>query len=275
MKRKIYKKQSILLLLISSILILSAVFTMYVHGQSANVNVSERDKKELGFVTEILGPARSIELHQEYAAEILKNTINTIIRIIFSIAGIAIVIMLTIHGTRLIYAHLGGRVGDIQDGKERIKNIAMGAVILLMSYLILNFVNPQLLNPSLLSLSGFVNPALDDQFLSSVYAENCSYENGVVSVSVGGTFREANGTEQNFADWKSKKVVVFFKDTNGELQPKIIDGVTDGKFNAEIQGIQTDTKVVVAPLVTIDNKEYVGRYLVCGGSKSIINRFFT
>ena len=81
----------------------------------------------------------------------IKTVLRYIMTILFSLVGIAAVVMLVVHGTGLIYAQMSGNVSKTLDVKGKLKDLAMGVVLLLMSYLILNFVNPRLLSPELLA----------------------------------------------------------------------------------------------------------------------------
>ena len=75
-------------------------------------------------------------------------------------AGTIAVIMLAVRGTSMVYGKLSGNVGQVINARTSLGGVIIAIVLLLLSYLILQFINPKLLNSEL--LSGFeistVNP---------------------------------------------------------------------------------------------------------------------
>ena len=76
----------------------------------------------------------------------LPNVINRILKILFTLTGIALVVSITIQGTLLIYDQFTGNVGKLVERKKHITSILIGMAVLMFSWLILNTVNPNLLN---------------------------------------------------------------------------------------------------------------------------------
>ncbi len=132
-----YKKKKIILLLICSIFFI-LLFPLCVSAEKA-----------VGFATNIFSLS-SLSLDPTENIGQIRTVLSLVMRLLFSIVGIALVVMLAIYGTQLIYAQLVGKVSDIVVKKGKLFDIFFGVALLLLSYLLLNFVNPNLLNPKLL-----------------------------------------------------------------------------------------------------------------------------
>lgn len=110
------------------------------------IKIKEIEKKsEAKFITNIFGK-KTFNIKEVN----FSNILNRLFRVIFAIVGTILVISLAIEGTRLIYAQLHGHVDKIAKGKTKFSNVIFGLIILLLSWVILNTVNPQLLQPKLL-----------------------------------------------------------------------------------------------------------------------------
>src|SRR3989344_707793 len=70
--------------------------------------------------------------------------IGGVYKFLVGIAALAAVFMIMIAGYRWLFA--GGNSGAIDDAKKRIKGAVAGLVIALLSYTILNLINPELVN---------------------------------------------------------------------------------------------------------------------------------
>ena len=118
-------------------------------GVSFSIQVKNPD---LALATDILGENPGIKLGSiGDSGTQIKTIFNYIITILFSLSGIAAVVMLVVQGTKLIYGQMVGSVAKKIEVMNKLRDLAIGLVLLLMSYLILKFINPDLLNPKLLS----------------------------------------------------------------------------------------------------------------------------
>ena len=79
----------------------------------------------------------------------VQEIFGRIFSVIFTLAGILMVLMLAWQGTRMIYSEFQGNVSVFADAKKRIIDIAFGSAVLLLSWVILSFVDPNLLRPRL------------------------------------------------------------------------------------------------------------------------------
>ena len=79
----------------------------------------------------------------------VQGIFGRIFSVIFTVAGIIMVVMLAVHGTRMIYSEFNGNVPVFSDAKKQVVDIAKGAAILMLSWVILSFVDPNLLRPRL------------------------------------------------------------------------------------------------------------------------------
>ena len=86
---------------------------------------------------------------REAVSRTVQGIFGRIFSVIFTVAGIIMVLMLAVHGTRMIYSEFNGNVSVFSDAKKQVIDIAKGAAILMLSWVILSFVDPNLLRPRL------------------------------------------------------------------------------------------------------------------------------
>ena len=87
--------------------------------------------------------------NQGAVSGLIQKFFKRFLSIIFTVSGILMVIMLAVHGTQMIYAEFTGNVPGFSDAKKRVKAAAIGTIILLLSWIILDFIDPSLLRPKL------------------------------------------------------------------------------------------------------------------------------
>lgn len=90
---------------------------------------------------------RASSTDREAINETVQDIFTRFFQIIFTLSGILMVVLLAVHGTKMIYAEFGGNVAGFFDAKKRVKSAAIGTAILLLSWVILNFIAPSLLRP--------------------------------------------------------------------------------------------------------------------------------
>ena len=73
--------------------------------------------------------------------------LSNLFSIIFAISGTLMVLLIAIHGMKMIYAELSGNIPGLVDARKHLTDIALGTVILLLSWVVLNFIDPDLLHP--------------------------------------------------------------------------------------------------------------------------------
>ena len=73
----------------------------------------------------------------------IESYINTLIKILIGLMSVLAVIMIVVGGIQYMVSSSGG---EKQGGKDRITNALMGLVLALSAYLILNTINPHLVN---------------------------------------------------------------------------------------------------------------------------------
>ena len=78
-----------------------------------------------------------------------RDSFSLIFRLILSFVGVTAVVLFVIHGTHLIYAQLSGKVAAALNQRSRLISVFIGITLLLTSYLILEFVSSQLVDPAL------------------------------------------------------------------------------------------------------------------------------
>lgn len=85
----------------------------------------------------------------------VNNVVNAVLSITIGLVGILLVILIAVLGVQIIYNEVLLRQGNVSgaaDARKKIVDLLIGVVILLTSYLILDFVGPSLLKPDALSL---------------------------------------------------------------------------------------------------------------------------
>ena len=122
---------------------------------SLNPAVGKLEKGEpltLHLYSEIFGKEKQLVAStsdRESVSRMIQGIFGRLFAIIFTLSGILMVVLLAVHGTRMIYAEFGGNVAVFSDAKSRVKGAAFGTAILLLSWVILNFIDPSLLRPKL------------------------------------------------------------------------------------------------------------------------------
>ena len=155
MKTKIYNN-----------LIFSLLFVCSICGLFGGVGVSAQASEETSPTTQSIRRGNPPVLHlyssiwgedtikttgtnQEAVSGLIRSFFTRFLSIIFTISGILMVIMLAVHGTQMIYAEFTGNVPGFSNAKNRVKAAAIGTIILLLSWIILDFIDPDLLRPKL------------------------------------------------------------------------------------------------------------------------------
>ena len=119
----------------------------------ASKSIKKGDPAILHLYSDIWGEGaqtiKATDTNQKEVSGLIRKFFNRFLRIIFTVSGILMVIMLAVHGTRMIYAEFTGNVPGFADAKSRVKAAAIGTIILLLSWIILDFIDPSLLRPRL------------------------------------------------------------------------------------------------------------------------------
>ena len=111
-----------------------------------------KDPLTLHLYSSIFGEQKEIKTStsdRESVSRMIQGIFGRFFSIIFALSGILMVVLLAAQGTRMIYAEFGGNVAVFSDAKNKVKAVAIGTGILLLSWVILNFVAPSLLRPRL------------------------------------------------------------------------------------------------------------------------------
>ncbi len=105
----------------------------------------------LNLYSSIWGAERinTTDANQEAVSGLIQKFFTRFFRVIFTVSGILMVVMLAVHGTQMIYAEFTGNVSGFSDAKKRVVAAAIGTIILLLSWIILDFIDPSLLRPQL------------------------------------------------------------------------------------------------------------------------------
>ncbi len=118
----------------------------------AQQSIAGKEPLRLHLYSSIFGAGKEIKASnndRESVSRTIQGIFGRFFSIIFTLSGILMVILLAVHGTRMIYAEFGGNVAVFSDAKGRVKSAAIGTAILLLSWVILNFIAPSLLRPRL------------------------------------------------------------------------------------------------------------------------------
>ena len=117
----------------------------FADGES-NILITAPPAKKFYFSTDIFD-MKSVDLEGE-GGEFLSSpagVLGSFFSILFSVAGVLMVVLLAVYGTQMIYSQVSGNVNNFMSAKKRVVDIALGSCLLLFSWIILNFVNPDIL----------------------------------------------------------------------------------------------------------------------------------
>ena len=115
-------------------------------------NIEKGEPLKLHLYSSIFGKEKEIKTSSSDRGAVnrkIQEIFGRFFSIIFTLSGILMVVLLAVHGTRMIYSEFGGNVAAFTDAKGRVKSVAIGTAILLLSWVILNFIAPSLLKPRL------------------------------------------------------------------------------------------------------------------------------
>lgn len=130
---------------------------MFVKSVSAQTRADiKKDTTVIPITTQIVIPGSKVESAVTGAVvgrvRDLADYLNTVYNWLISIVGIVAAVMLMIGGFQ--YLTSGGEAGRVKQAKERIGNALIGLVLAFSSYLLLNTINPQLVNLKVPELAG-------------------------------------------------------------------------------------------------------------------------
>ena len=122
-----------------------------VRRDSATESIRKGDPATLHLYSSIFGikTIKTTNTNQKEVSGLIQTIFTRFFSVIFTISGILMVVMLAVHGTQMIYAEFTGNVPGFSDAKKRVKAAAIGTIILLLSWIILDFIDPDLLRPKL------------------------------------------------------------------------------------------------------------------------------
>ena len=118
----------------------------------AQQDITKGEPLTLHLYSTIFGVGKEVKSSgndRDAVSRTIQGIFGRFFSIIFTLSGILMVVLLAIHGTRMIYAEFGGNVAVFSDARGRVKEAAIGTAILLLSWVILNFIAPSLLQPRL------------------------------------------------------------------------------------------------------------------------------
>lgn len=130
---------------------------MFVKGVSAATRADvKKDATVIPITTQIVIPGSKVENVVTGAVvgrvRDLADYLNLVYNWLISIVGIIAAVMMMIGGFQ--YLTSGGEAGRVKQAKERIGNALIGLVLAFSSYLLLNTINPELVNLKVPELAG-------------------------------------------------------------------------------------------------------------------------
>lgn len=171
MKTKICSKLITLFLFACSLF--AVFFPPHILAQDKQDIPSNEDVYELRLYSEILG-TDSIKTdssavgNDRAVGATIQRIVNRFFVVVFTISATVMVVLLAFHGTQMIYAQLNGSVSGYVDAKKRVKDIAIGSALLLVSWVFLNFIGGDLLRPKLFrTVTGLKYLGTSDDFLTT------------------------------------------------------------------------------------------------------------
>ncbi|MCY4577109.1 MAG: pilin [Candidatus Kaiserbacteria bacterium] len=154
MKTRIYNNLLFSLLFVCSFcgLFGAELFAQQPPTTTATSNVERGEPTTLHLYSTIFGEEKKIKASssdREAVNRTIQRFFGRFFSIIFTVSGMLMVMLLAVHGTKMVYAEFGGNVSAFGDAKSKVKAAAIGTGILLLSWVILNFIDPALLRPKL------------------------------------------------------------------------------------------------------------------------------
>ena len=119
---------------------------------AAHTLVSQGDTKTVHFYSNIFNEGKlelsdSEEGHSQ-VGETIQNIFKGLFQLLFAISGTAMVLFIAVHGVYLIYSkNVIGDYVKYGHSMSKLRGAAIGSALLLLSWVILHFVSPSLLNP--------------------------------------------------------------------------------------------------------------------------------
>ncbi len=148
--------KSILLLIFSLLWVFSysILETQVNNEQDAEQKIYDNDFKILKLSTPLSFQEQKpqqikIPIDREERAELLVIFIRWVFRLLFSIAGIIAVLGLVIGGFKITLSSAQGQVSGLSEAKKYFTNSLIGLALLFSSYIVLNTINPKLLDFSI------------------------------------------------------------------------------------------------------------------------------
>ena len=133
----------------------------------------------------------------------IESYINTLIKILIGLMSVLAVIMIVVGGIQYMVSSSGG---EKQGGKDRITNALMGLVLALSAYLILNTINPHLVNLHV----GVPNASLTENFDSTVSGQDGLGVGATALVGVGNKVKNPTTGDEIIASQASGLADVLY-----------------------------------------------------------------
>ena len=138
MNTKIYNKLILLFLSVCSFLLIFNFSAVWADSS----DLLGANSTTLNLYSDIFGEKKTISIDANdpgAVGEDVRGILSNLFSIIFTISGTLMVLLIAIHGMKMIYAELSGNIPGLMDAKERLKDIAIGTAILLLSWVVFKF----------------------------------------------------------------------------------------------------------------------------------------
>lgn len=229
----------------------------------AQHDITGKGPLTLHLYSTIFGAGREIKASsndRESVSRNIQGVFGRFFSIIFTLSGILMVILLAVHGTRMIYAEFGGNVAVFSDAKGRVKSAAIGTAILLLSWVILNFIAPSLLQPRLFrTITGLQEIGQG----SELYTNNITIPGADEKESKNITFKDGNLTievcpkiDDNLKDQIDLiKGALQHGTSSDQLQKSYQVLYTTAENRSTVQRYDSDSTTPIKTFDIVSNKE--------------------
>ncbi len=168
----------------------------------------------------------------------LGNYLNIIIKLFFGICGVLAVVMITMGGVQYMTSEL---VSSKEAGRESITHAVIGLLLALAAYLILNTINPDLLNACLNNMddvkTSINEPAevLNVGFGATVGGKTVSIKNGTAAPCAGGlvTIPSGMGSGQICKDLLDRLLILKSKNSTWKITSIFPQSISNSSCHKE------------------------------------------
>ena len=214
--------------------------------------IKDDDVRELHLYSEIVGggviPFDSGASGDSAVGEQIRKIVRHLFSIIFTVSATLMVVLLAIHGTKMIWSQAHGSVSGYIDAMKKLRDVVIGALLLLLSWVFLNFIGGGLLQPEFFrTITNLRNLGVGDDVVTRdvVVPDNAvnfkeDSDTGNVMLAISKCpimedkfekqveeIQKSLGGEKDFVFIK-RYYLILYSTYTGDVKSRLLDGTTGG-----------------------------------------------